>query len=207
MDTEEDMFRVGIAFASSLACVSDAASLVVRDFRDRAGKRKLIRRPFSIVQVSLDDSEFKTAFRMTRKNFHRLCNLLKDPLTRNEKQGSRSCAGVIDVETRVVVFIHTLAGAQYIDVMLTLCILRSIVYKCIREVVEAVLLHLPLPDLPRTEQERIAVSNGFTMSRISPSPLRGCCGAIDSIAIEICKLSVHDAASYWNRKGYHSLPV
>ncbi len=67
---------------------------------------------------------------------------------------------------------------------------------------------LEMPGLPQTEVERSVVAKAFYTSRTPPSPLMHCCGAIDSVAIQIERQTdVKNPRKYRKRNVYYSLPV
>eukprot|EP00171_Calliarthron_tuberculosum_P005627 IDg5627t1 len=95
-----------------------------------------------------------------------------------------------------------MAGAQYLDCMMLFGVSEAAVYKSILKTL------LPLPGLSTTHTGRIDAATSFVTSRRVTNPLKGCTEAVDGILIKIDKpFDVPDPAQYYNRKGYHAIPV
>jgi len=80
---------------------------------------------------------------------------------------------------------------------------RSTVYEIFHSTCDIMMQKLELPGLPSTFEGLKSSANRFKTSRSPPSPLSGCVGALDCIAIKIAK--PHDElnpAAFFCRKGY-----
>ena len=67
---------------------------------------------------------------------------------------------------------------------------------------------LSLLGLPENVDDLMALSQRFKLSRSPHSPLSGCVGALDGIAVKVKKPShEHDPASFFCREGYYPIPV
>ena len=145
---------------------------------------------------------------MSRDAFRSLCCVLSPYLERNEEMAFQSSSGAVSIEYQVGILLRILAGAQYHDLMMNFGLSRSTVYQCIHRVSAVILVALPLPGLPKTEEDCKNVAAAFSNSRVLSNPLKGCCGALDGIEIAIDKpRGVQNPAHYRNRKGYYALPV
>eukprot|EP00171_Calliarthron_tuberculosum_P002194 IDg2194t1 len=128
-DIDLDIFAAAAVVLTDAAAGAITAAIAMGDFRVRSGNRVLHRRSFDFIAANLNEVEFKRAFRMSFCSFHRLRDALAPKLQRNEAQGARSSAGSIDVASQLGIFLRTLAGAQYIDIMLCFGVSRSTVYQ------------------------------------------------------------------------------
>jgi DDE superfamily endonuclease len=100
-----------------------------------------------------------------------------------------------------------LAGGSYIDISLAYLVSVSAFYFVVHETVadidEVLRLNFPYEDPDRLHE----ISAGFTRGK---SPLSGCVGALDGIAIRITKPASRDVANpvtYYNRKGMFALCI
>lgn len=140
------------------------------------------RRKFWQATSALTGIEFRRSFWMSRRVFHELIDLLKTDLRRDEDMAIRLSGSPVDAEICVAIFLRILAGASYLDMMLIFNVSRCTVYECFHRVLVHVCSKLQLDGFPVLECQRKALSKGFSSSRLQPSALHGCVGAIDGIA-------------------------
>jgi DDE superfamily endonuclease len=113
----------------------------------------------------------------------------------------------VPVESRLSMTMRYLAGGSYLDIAVSHCVCISTFYFVVDEMLvdldESLSIKFPFRSAEWLERS----STGFSRDR---SPLRGCVGALDGIAIKISELSAADAANpstYYNRKGFFALRV
>jgi len=151
---------------------------------------------------------FKRAFRMYRENFYKLLRYVSKGLQRNEEMGKRSKRTVIPPDMRLGITLRLLAGASYLDLQTSYRVGASTVYKVFHSTCHVLVKALVLPGLPSTVENLRKSSLDFKLSRRPPSPLTGCVGALDGIAVKIkMPKKEEQPAAYFCRKGYYSLPV
>lgn len=169
-------------------------------------KRQLV--DFQSVTDIYSDRIFKRAFRMDRDVFAKLLNLIREDITKNDEMGRRSKRPTIKPDVRMGVTLRMLAGASYLDLMTSYQISASAVYEIFHDTCDVLMRKLWLPGLPNTVQGLRRMAEEFRISRSPPSPLPGCIGALDGIAIKIKKPEwCLGPACYWCRKGYYAIPV
>lgn len=163
---------------------------------------------FATVTKIYTDASFKRAFRMDRKVFEKLLSLVWNDLKKNDDMGRRAKRPTIQPDVTLGVTLRMLAGGSYLDLMAAYEISDSAVYEIFHSTTEALMKRLRLPGLPRTIPGLRRLAEEFKMSRSPPSPLSGCVGALDGIAIKIKKPSSYlDPAYFYCRKGYYAIPV
>ena len=154
------------------------------------------------------DQEFRLAFRMHRKTFNKLIEKLLPSLRRCSEMGSLSSDGVITPQVRLATALRLFAGSGVFDMMLLFHISRSSVYKCVKDVVNAVNECLYFPGIPTDLRDCRQLAEWMTYSRGIANPLHGCVFAIDGIAIRIEKPENRDMPrEYRSRKGFFALPL
>lgn len=95
------------------------------ELRERtAANRMLIRCWLSVVSRNLLPSQLSRAFRVIRVAFDKRCSILYPYVHRDEDMAALSSAGAVKIETKVGIFFPTLAGAQYLDMILCFGIVR-----------------------------------------------------------------------------------
>jgi hypothetical protein len=119
----------------------------------------------------------------------------------------RSSGGRINPSVRLTVTLCLLSGAAYHDLMMLFRMGRSTVFQVFFETICAMTKRLRLPGITFDDEDKLdELAMGF--SRKGGSPLYGCVGAVDGIAIKIMKpLDEDNPASYWCRKGFYCIPV
>jgi hypothetical protein len=175
---------------------------------DRAGSYPRVRTTFVDATKYLSEVEFTRAFRMSPDCFGKLLLVLRVRLERDERQGCRSSGGIFEPAVRLGLTLRILAGASYLDMMLTFRVAKSTVFELFWDTVQAIDYCMSLPALPfgnTDDLRRMAID--FTNSRSPPSPLHGCIGALDGILLKVSKpADIYHPAKFYCRKGYYALP-
>jgi DDE superfamily endonuclease len=146
---------------------------------------------------------FRRLYRMDRHTFDSLCEML----TVQDAVPFKSNAQ-LPLAMRLSVTLRWLAGGSYLDISLSHHIAISSFYhavdKMIYELNRVLVIRFPYDDIDYLEK----VSTGFR--RQGRSPLSGCVGALDGLAIKIlepARGSVANPSTYFNRKGFFSLSL
>jgi hypothetical protein len=105
---------------------------------DRAGSYPLVRTTSVDATKYLSEVEFTRAFRMSPDCFRTLLLLLRVRLERDERQGYRSSGGVVEPAVRIGLTLRILAGASYLDMMLTFRVAKSTVFNIFWDTVQAI---------------------------------------------------------------------
>lgn len=163
---------------------------------------------FASVTRIYTDSVFERAFRMDRYTFDKLLALVWYDLKRDDEMGRRAKRPTIQPDTRLAVSLRMLAGASYLDLMSAYQISNTAVYEIFHSTSAVLMEKLRLPGLPQTVPGLRKLAQNFKSSRSPASPLSGCVGALDGIAIKILKPHwTLDPAGFYCRKGYYAIPV
>jgi hypothetical protein len=95
---------------------------------DRAGSYPRVRTSFVDATKYLSEVEFTREYRMSPDCFGKLLVVLRGRLERDEKQGCRRSGGVVEPAVRLGLALRILAGAFFLDMMLTFRIAKSAVF-------------------------------------------------------------------------------
>ncbi len=180
-----------------------------RPIRFRRASIRRNRLKFCLVVQYLSDDDFRRAFRLSRSSFNELLLLLKPFLTRDEKQAACSSGGAIEPAVRLAVTLRLLAGGSYLDQMICFRLAKPTVYTVFHDTLRAILHVLPMPGVPLHCAAKLReLADGFSAFRHAPSPIHGCIGALDGIAIAIQKPpDQYVPRNFYCRKGKYALPV
>ena len=156
----------------------------------------------------LTDEEFRLSFRMFRRDFKRLVQLVEGKLPNNPRMaGSRN--GLVETEVRVAIVVRILSGSSYLDMILTWHISQPTIYRIFHETKGVLLQVLRFDVFPNNSTCRKNASE-FSCSRTRINPLYGCVGALDGVTIRIRKPTSADCTDpegNYHRKRYFSIPV
>ena len=120
-----------IAFMDSMcACYS-----LEQNKRIRARNRILQRQSFDNIADNMTSEEFRRVFRLTKRALGLLSNELEPQLKMNDEIGKRSSTVSLSVHMHVAIFLHSLTGSYYHDLISSLCIARPTVYKAVYDFV------------------------------------------------------------------------
>jgi hypothetical protein len=152
---------------------------------------------FEAHSALLSDRRFKRMYRLSRHDF---CGITDLVVANRIACGSPKVR--VPVESRLSMTLRYLAGGSYLDIAISHCVSISTFYFVVDEMLvdldESLSIKFPFRSAEWLERSSI----GFSRDR---SPLRGCVGALDGIAIKIYEPSAADAANpstYYNRKGF-----
>ena len=196
-------FRMNTGCHTSCLLIAAAITLALHEYESDRGlislpsrlfpryrRSSTIRRrtSFEFITHHLSDDEFKREFPLSRTAFTKLLFLLNPFLSRDEVQAARSSGGVVEPDVRLGITLRILAGGQYHDQLFSWKIGWSTAFSIFHETIAYVNKTLYMPGTPlRDEQALKAQSDLFVNSRSTSNPLHGCAGALDGIAIKICK--------------------
>jgi hypothetical protein len=157
---------------------------------------------FEAHSALLSDRRFKRMYRLSRHDF---CGITDLVVANRIACGSPKVR--VPVESRLSMTLRYLACGSYLDIAISHCVSISTFYFVVDEMLvdldESLSIKFPFRSAEWLERSSI----GFSRDR---SPLRGCVGALDGIAIKIYEPSAADAANpstYYNRKGFFALCV
>lgn len=168
---------------------------------------------------------------MSKETFAKLCNLIKSAVGEESfkseaymqsdgwssghartRHANDYKGGVVPGEIKVAMAIRMLSGASYLDIIVTYCIDKSVVYNSFLEVIGWInnTFFFPLVHALQTKDITFfeSISNGFAY--FTSGIFKGCFGAMDGIAIRIYCPSfsdVPDPVNYWCQKGFYALNV
>lgn len=208
-----------IFFVAISACVASNMILYTHD-RQLALRRMQRRRQFAVprplragvtfssITCVYNESMFRRAFRMDQRMFEVLVDIVRDDITKDEEMGKRSGRTTLPPDIKVAVFLRMMAGGSYLDMPTSYRIGTSSAHAIFNSVLEAVNRRIQLPGLPKSRAALKIMSDEFKTSRVPHSPLSGCVGALDGIAIKIKKpADTLRPKEYFCRKHFFALPV
>lgn len=169
-----------------------------------------LRKGWSFIRANriFNHTEFRLAYRMDRKTFNKLLFLVRPLLDKDREMARRAGHEVVSAEARLGITFRMMAGGSVYGCMVQFEVGRSTVYQVFRDTRNTLNAFLDLTGLPNTKAGLKKLSDDFQRSRTPESPLPGCVGALDGIAIRIKKPSRHEhPATFYCRKGYYAIPV
>ena len=160
----------------------------------------------------LGEERFNRAYRMKRETFNRLLLSLERHLAPNAqgRVGSSTLGAprTISSTCKLSMCLRYLAGGSYLDIAPTHSVHSSTFYQCVEEVMRAIDKEFSITFPQNDESSLKEIAAGF--SRGGESPLKGCVGAVDGVAVKIkepSRGSVPNPSAYFNRKGFFSINV
>ena len=128
-------------------------------------------------------------------------------LDRNKVMADRA-SGLLQAEVKTALLLRILSGGSYHDLSLIFNIQSSSLYDVFHRTLKALLSTFKLPGIPEDIDELKKMALDFKLSRPRGSPLNGCIGALDGIAIKIRKPHKRfHPAQFYCRKGFYAIPV
>eukprot|EP00171_Calliarthron_tuberculosum_P022194 IDg22194t1 len=157
--------------------------------RHRRPSKRRRRTSFECKTAHLSDTEFRRAFRLSRRTFQKLVPLLLPYLVRDELQGRRSSGSGIEPELRLGMTLRMLAADYNMTDDFVVC--------------------WALNGVPLRDEAKLGrLARDFSRSRSVTNPLYGCIAALDGIAITISKPpDNYVPRNFYCRKGMYALPV
>jgi DDE superfamily endonuclease len=151
---------------------------------------------------SLSSRQFRRMYRMTLDNFNDLCAGVENHRIQSGRRKGRHA-----VDAKLSMTLRWLAGGSYLDISFAHCVSTSAFFHVLDETICDLDVALSLEFLFRDVEYLERVSAGFTRGK---SPISGCVGCIDGIAIRIvepCVGTTANPSTYFNRKGFFALNV
>ena len=153
--------------------------------------------------ASLTPKEFERRYRMDLEGFNSVLEKIKPafgPMRPN-------VPSQVAPELKLSMALRWVAGGSYLDIADLHGVEVSTFYQHLWTTLEAIDVAYELPLLSMLENvDEGALSpliDGFDQK--SGGIIRGCFGAVDGLAVKIAKPDSPDAASYYCRKGFHSV--
>ena len=155
----------------------------------------------------INGKQFRKTFRLTCYQFRTLVGRLRPMLNRNKVMADRA-SGLLQAEVKTALLLRIISGGNYHDLCLLFNIQSSSLYDVFRRTLTALLESFKLPGIPEDVDELKKMALDFKLSRPRASPLNGCIGALDGIAIKIRKPHKRfHPAQFYCRKGFYAIPV
>ena len=156
-------------------------------------------------ESSLTSREFKLRYRLGKSAFAKLSHKIRPLVARKASWAGRP---TIPVDVALSATLRWLAGGSYLDVADMHGIHQSTFYVLIWRVIDAINI-VEKFEFPYHDVEKLtAIERGFYAR--NGGTLKGCVGAIDGIAVTICKPRLSDdecPMSYYCRKSCFALNV
>ena len=193
-------------------------------------KHSLPRRNWSEIYNVLPDKLFRRMFRMKKEWFNDVRDQIIETigeeifktehyLEENAKlipttEACNRWGGIVSVEIKLAITIRMLAGASYLDLILSYGIKSAEVYKIFHECKDWINLSFKFPLVDYIKTEDLEALRGISddFSSRSNGVFTGCIGAIDGLAVRIrCPSStvdgIEDCGNYYCRKGFYALNI
>jgi len=190
------------------------------------------RKSFEQIIGVLSPKAFHRMFRMNRDSFDKLCeNVIakvgacvfksEEWLISDEARSTNTATfhatsalgGTLSGEMKLGIMLRMLAGASYLDVLLTYGISTASVYAVFHEGTSWIVITFKFPFAQwitsKDEEALNRVAEGFSSD--SGGVFRKCIGALDGLAVKIkCPATsdlIRDPGNYFCRKGFYALNV
>ena len=190
------------------------------------------RKSFEQIIGVLSPTTFHRMFRMNRDSFDKLCeNVIanvvacvfksEEWLISDEARSTNTATfhatsalgGTLSGEMKLGIMLRMLAGASYLDVLLTYGISTASVYAVFHEGTSWIVITFKFPFAQwitsKDEEALNRVAEGFSSD--SGGIFRKCIGALDGLAVKIkCPATsdlIRDPGNYFCRKGFYALNV
>jgi hypothetical protein len=199
-------------------------------------RRKKKRLSWSTFQESLTDTQFRRMYRMNRRMFLGLCNLIESkvgtdefkseryletladqnsPVGRMSRANDATTSGYISGEVKVAITLRLLGGGSYLDLFLIYNIFQTHAYKIFHETLSNWICNDEifsingeeyLNDLDKIKE----VAKGFGQNCRCGS-FKGCIGAVDGWLVKISQPCRRDGVTqpgaFFSRKGFFAINV
>jgi hypothetical protein len=205
-----DEQRRKLVYTSACSVVLITAILLraasIRKPAPRASRTRVMRPSFEVICGLVTDTVFTRCFRMPRRAFYTLLNLLLPSLERNSVMARRSSGGRVEPATRLRIFLRILGAASYLDLTLAFTVGPSTVYQIFASKLHVVRATeaLCMPGVPIVDDEKMrSLAEEFRCTRAPCSPSWGCIGALNGIALAINKpAEKYFPRHYYARQGF-----
>ena len=190
------------ALIKHAASVTALAALYAAETSKNPRQGNIFRGSFDFMAFSstVSDTQFRRMYRMSRKTFQTLAALLigDDLRVFDDRRGR------FGAREKLSMTIRWLAGGSYLDVAINHHCAPQTLYSFIEETMKEMDRKLKIRFPVESPDELEKNSHAFSRGR---SPLTGCVGAIDGIAIAIQEPETCNSQTYYNRKGFFALNV
>jgi DDE superfamily endonuclease len=186
------------------AAVAATSIYIISTGRDNPRRMRFARRRwiFSEHIVGLSEGQFRRMYRLSKDAFQQLVTVISEYRQRAGRRPGRHA-----VDAKLSMTLLWLAGGSYLDIALAHCVSVSTFFHVVDETICDLDDTITLESRHENEEYLKRVSTGFTRGR---SPIYGCAGAIDGIAIKIVEPwagTTANSSTYFNRKGFSALNV
>jgi hypothetical protein len=161
---------------------------------------RLLRMPFEFERhaSSLTDRLFRRMYRMPRNVFYKLLDKLKEQDERNTLPA---------LAAKLSMCLRWLAGGSYLDIAVCHRVAVSSFFASSDEVLHLINDSISIEFSPDDRDNNDSQSRAFGRG---VSPLSGCVGAIDGLAVRVTEPragEIPNPSSYYNRKGFFAIVV
>eukprot|EP00951_Prasinocladus_malaysianus_P004824 scaffold34122_cov19-Prasinocladus_malaysianus.AAC.1 len=176
----------------------------------RYGNRHRDREAWKQTIGRLSAKKFRKRFKVSRARFNIICNLIAEDVEPDDigkYMAWVSSKSHISAEVHLAVTLRYLAGSNFSDVEDIYGLEESSIYKCIWKTLKALDRRLQLCDFNPWSLSTCA-RLAEKMWHRSKFTMAGCIGALDGMAVRICKPKASDTDNpkhYFNRKGFYSM--
>ena len=218
------MVAVVIASVSILCLEYESRRVIMNDLDDSIrrmdyhyGKRK-VRISFLELIDSLSNKVFRRMFRCHKSSFRKLVRIIKsntDPVEFKSEQwliNHNEHNNAISGEVKIACTIRMLAGASYLDLLLSYKISQCMLYDIFHQTIDWInkSFNFPLLRYIKEENTEALLDIADYFSERSEGVINGCIGALDGVAIRIrspnsIEDDIPDPGNYYCRKGFHAL--
>jgi DDE superfamily endonuclease len=195
----------------------DIDSSIRRQDYNYSNKKK--RKIFSEIIDPIDKSLFHRMFRCHKVSFYRLVDKIKSRIDASVFKSeewliihNKKYSSAISGEVKIACTIRMLAGASYLDLLLSYGISSYMLYDIFHQTIQWInnTFVFPLPRYLIEENTEKLQEISELFSNRSNGIINGCIGAIDGIAIRIrspniIRDDVPDPGNYYCRKGFFAL--
>ena len=167
--------------------MTSIVSLLVMDSATSLREGNVIRKRRELWEATsgLNELGFKRAFRLSRALIKDLVDMAPMDLMCDGEIARCGSGGAVQPEMSVAILFGVLAGASYLDLMLLFHISGSTVYRCFPSFLTLLNRKIKMDGFLCEQWQPEQLSKGFSASMSPPSPLHGCAGDFDGVAVNI----------------------
>ncbi len=168
----DDVAAVVACLSIFLACQEVLRrTSIIRESRRRRPKQnstpsvRCQHRLFHEATRYLNEFQFARTFRVLRRIFHELLDLIRADLEREDRQARRSSGGRVEPAVRLAVTLRLLAGASYLDLVTNCHIAPATVYAIFHDTVRHLCIRIAMPDISLQDEAGLQrLAEGFQTS-------------------------------------------